>query len=132
MRRAGPHRRTYLSLRCTIRPEENGGGRVSHRCALAGRAHGAASVRTPYGGPRGDGAPRLRSSAPSMADPYALRPEDEEEPLLGFLAGLRRIGPGLRPRRVHRRFGRDPIATTTLGAQAGYTLLWMILLSCAI
>ena len=66
-----------------------------------------------------------------MADPYALRPEDEEDPPPGFLAGLRRIGPGLVLAASIVGSG-ELIATTTLGAQAGYTLLWMILLSCAI
>jgi len=66
-----------------------------------------------------------------MADPYALRPEDVEEPPFGFLAGLRRIGPGLVLAASIVGSG-ELIATTTLGAQAGYSLLWMILLSCAI
>ena len=66
-----------------------------------------------------------------MADPYALRPEEVEDPPPGFLAGLRRIGPGLVLAASIVGSG-ELIATTTLGAQAGYTLLWMILLSCAI
>ncbi len=66
-----------------------------------------------------------------MADPYALRPEDVEDPPTGLLAGLRRIGPGLVLAASIVGSG-ELIATTTLGAQAGYTLLWMILLSCAI
>ncbi len=66
-----------------------------------------------------------------MDDPYALRPEDVEEPPPTFLAGLRRIGPGLVLAASIVGSG-ELIATTTLGAQVGYTLLWMILLSCAI
>jgi len=66
-----------------------------------------------------------------MADPYALRPEEVEEPPPGFFAGLKRVGPGLVLAASIVGSG-ELIATTTLGAQAGYTLLWMILLSCAI
>ena len=66
-----------------------------------------------------------------MTDSYALPPDEVEEPPLGFLAGLRRIGPGLVLAASIVGSG-ELIATTTLGAQAGYTLLWMILLSCAI
>lgn len=66
-----------------------------------------------------------------MNDPYALRPEEACDPPPTFLAGLRRIGPGLVLAASIVGSG-ELIATTTLGAQVGYTLLWMILLSCAI
>jgi manganese transport protein len=66
-----------------------------------------------------------------MIDPYALRPEAVEEPPRTFRAGLWRLGPGLVLAASIVGSG-ELIATTTLGAQTGYALLWMILLSCAI
>ena len=73
----------------------------------------------------------MTESPSIIADPYALRHEEVEEPPRGFLDGLRRIGPGLVLAASIVGSG-ELIATTTLGAQTGYTLLWMILLSCAI
>jgi Mn2+/Fe2+ NRAMP family transporter len=64
-------------------------------------------------------------------DPYALRPEAVEEPPRTLLGGLRRLGPGLVLAACIVGSG-ELIATTTLGAQVGYALLWMVLLSCAI
>ena len=66
-----------------------------------------------------------------MIDPYALRPQAVEEPPRTFRAGLWRLGPGLVLAASIVGSG-ELIATTTLGAQTGYALLWMILLSCAI
>jgi manganese transport protein len=66
-----------------------------------------------------------------MIDPYALRPEAVEEPPRTFRAGVWRLGPGLVLAASIVGSG-ELIATTTLGAQTGYALLWMILLSCAI
>ena len=66
-----------------------------------------------------------------MNDPYALRPEAVEGPPRTLLRALRRLGPGLVLAASIVGSG-ELIATTTLGAQAGYVLLWMILLSCAI
>ena len=66
-----------------------------------------------------------------MIDPYALRPEAVEEPPRTFRAGIWRLGPGLVLAASIVGSG-ELIATTTLGAQTGYALLWMILLSCAI
>lgn len=67
----------------------------------------------------------------SPVDPYQLVPEAAETPPGGFVAALRRIGPGMVLAASIVGSG-ELIATTTLGAQAGFTLLWMILLSCAI
>ena len=64
-------------------------------------------------------------------DPYAIRPEDVEAPPSAFGAILRRIGPGMILCASIVGSG-ELIATTTLGAQAGFVALWVILLSCFI
>src|SRR5712671_5289442 len=64
-------------------------------------------------------------------DPYQLRPEDVKQPPQGLFPSLRRIGPGMILAASIVGSG-ELIATTTLGAQAGYVALWIILLSCAI
>ena len=65
------------------------------------------------------------------ADPYQLHPEAVEDPPNTFLSILRRIGPGLILASAIVGSG-ELIATTVLGAENGYTLLWLILVSCAI
>ncbi|HEX9001364.1 MAG TPA: Nramp family divalent metal transporter [Blastocatellia bacterium] len=64
-------------------------------------------------------------------DPYQLRPEEVEEPPTTLLASLKRIGPGIILAASIVGSG-ELIATTTLGAQVGYTALWVIVLSCFI
>ncbi len=64
-------------------------------------------------------------------DPYALRPEDVEEPPPTVLRALSRLGPGMVLAAAIVGSG-ELIATTTLGAQAGYVALWVVLLSCAV
>lgn len=65
------------------------------------------------------------------ADPYQLRPAEVRAPPRTLGGALRRIGPGVVLAASIVGSG-ELIATTTLGAEAGYALLWMILLSCAI
>lgn len=67
----------------------------------------------------------------TLHDPYQLRPGDIEAPPTAFAAILRRIGPGLILAASIVGTG-ELIATTVLGAENGYTLLWLILLSCVI
>jgi manganese transport protein len=67
----------------------------------------------------------------STANPYALDPAWVEEPPGRFLATLRRIGPGMVLAASIVGSG-ELIATTTLGAQAGYVALWVVLISCVI
>jgi len=55
-------------------------------------------------------------------DPYRLKPEDVVEPPRSFVAILRRIGPGIILCASIVGSG-ELIATTTLGAQAGYVAL---------
>ena len=64
-------------------------------------------------------------------DPYKLRPEDVQDPPKGWWPTIRQLGPGLILTGSIVGSG-ELIATTTLGAQVGFVVLWMILLSCAI
>lgn len=64
-------------------------------------------------------------------DPYKLRPEDVMDPPQGWWPTIRQLGPGLILTGSIVGSG-ELIATTTLGAQVGFVVLWMILLSCAI
>src|SRR6476660_10583005 len=75
--------------------------------------------------------PILTSPIGTPHDPYQLKPEDVKEPPHGLVASLRRIGPGIILAASIVGSG-ELIATTTLGAQVGYTALWVILLSCFI
>src|SRR6185503_4465633 len=79
--------------------------------------------------------PRLMATptttSPAILDPYRINPEDVVEPPRTFGAILRRIGPGIILCASIVGSG-ELIATTTLGAQAGYVALWVILLSCLI
>jgi manganese transport protein len=67
----------------------------------------------------------------SLKDLYEMRPEDVSDPPRSFVAILRRIGPGMILAASIVGSG-ELIATTTLGAQVGYTALWVILFSCFI
>ena len=64
-------------------------------------------------------------------DPYQLRQEDVSDPPKSLSKTVRRIGPGIILAASIVGSG-ELIATTTLGAQVGYTALWIILLSCLI
>jgi Mn2+/Fe2+ NRAMP family transporter len=64
-------------------------------------------------------------------DPYKLRPEDVREPPRGWWPTLRQLGPGLILAGSIVGSG-ELIATTTLGAQVGFVVLWLIVLSCMI
>jgi len=64
-------------------------------------------------------------------DPYHLDPQDVAEPPQGLGNIVRRIGPGLVLSASIVGSG-ELIATTALGAKVGYTLLWLIILSCLI
>jgi manganese transport protein len=68
-------------------------------------------------------------SARAARDPYQFYPDEVEEPPVGLLPILRRIGPGVALSASIVGSG-ELIATTTLGAQVGYAALWVIILSC--
>jgi manganese transport protein len=65
----------------------------------------------------------------SPANPYALDPSAISDPPGRFLPTLLRIGPGMVLAASIVGSG-ELIATTTLGAQAGYTALWVVIISC--
>ena len=65
------------------------------------------------------------------ADPYLLRVEDIQQPPSTLKGILKKIGPGL-VLAVGIVGSGELIVTTTLGAENGYTLLWLILVSCSI
>ncbi len=64
-------------------------------------------------------------------DPYELHPSDVTEPPVSITGALRRSGPGMVLAASIVGSG-ELIATTTLGAQVGYSALWIVLLSCFI
>jgi Mn2+/Fe2+ NRAMP family transporter len=70
-------------------------------------------------------------SHPTPSDPYALPPEAIQEPPHSLWRAFRKIGPGLILAGSIVGTG-ELIATTSLGAEQGYILLWLILLSCVI
>jgi manganese transport protein len=64
-------------------------------------------------------------------DPYQLTPEAITEPPQSITGILRQTGPGIILAASIVGSG-ELIATTTLGAQVGYSALWIIVLSCLI
>ena len=64
-----------------------------------------------------------------LFDPYSLDPASVEAPPHSFWATLRRIGPGMILAASIVGSG-ELIATTTLGAEAGYLALWIVVFSC--
>ncbi|MFC4561082.1 Nramp family divalent metal transporter [Nocardiopsis mangrovi] len=68
---------------------------------------------------------------PDVADPYALRPEDAREAPTTFAGRLRYLGPGLVLSAAVVGSG-ELIVTTSLGARAGFVLLWLVIMSTAV
>jgi Mn2+/Fe2+ NRAMP family transporter len=64
-------------------------------------------------------------------DPYALDPRDILEPPTRMKDILKKIGPGIVLSASIVGSG-ELIATTTLGAEVGYTVMWLIVFSCLI
>ncbi|MBK8017257.1 MAG: Nramp family divalent metal transporter [Betaproteobacteria bacterium] len=64
-------------------------------------------------------------------DPYRLDPRDILEPPVGLANILRKIGPGIVLAASIVGSG-ELIATTALGAKVGYTMLWLVIVSCLI
>jgi Mn2+/Fe2+ NRAMP family transporter len=67
-------------------------------------------------------------SAAHADDPYNLTPDGIKEPPKGWRQSLRYFGPGLILSASIVGSG-ELIATTTLGAQAGFAILWMVIFS---
>jgi Mn2+/Fe2+ NRAMP family transporter len=65
------------------------------------------------------------------ADPYSYHPADIEEPPHRLAGMLRRIGPGMLLTAAIVGTG-ELVATTRLGADVGYVMLWAIIGSCVI
>jgi Mn2+/Fe2+ NRAMP family transporter len=61
-------------------------------------------------------------------DPYHLTPEGIREPPVGWADSLRHLGPGLILSASIVGSG-ELIATTALGAQVGFVILWMVIFS---
>ncbi len=64
-------------------------------------------------------------------DPYALPASEIQEPPVSLWAALRKIGPGIILAGTIVGSG-ELLLTTSLGAQHGFMLLWLILFSCVI
>ncbi len=68
---------------------------------------------------------------PARSDPYKLQPENIAQPPRALSGIVRLIGPGLILASSIVGSG-ELIATTVLGAENGYILLWLIVLSCLV
>ncbi len=66
--------------------------------------------------------------APGVQDPYVLTPEGVKEPPKGWGPSLKYLGPGLILSASIVGSG-ELIATTALGATAGFAILWMVIFS---
>jgi len=66
-----------------------------------------------------------------QSDPYILSTENIVDPPPGFLKKLKFLGPSLILSASIVGSG-ELIATTTLGAKAGFVTFWIILLSCLV
>src|SRR5690349_21608176 len=73
----------------------------------------------------------LIETEPQLKDPYKLDASDVIHPPSAPTDILRRIGPAIILAASIVGSG-ELIATTTLGAQVGYTAMWVIVLSCLI
>src|SRR6187549_1553335 len=83
----------------------------------------------------GRDARRTASSQKQIAaprrNPYEFQPDEVAEPPRTLGGILKKIGPGLILSASIVGSG-ELIATTTLGAEVGYTALWIIIISCII
>lgn len=68
------------------------------------------------------------STAVQPSDPYVLNQDDIKEPPKGWRESLRYLGPGLVLGASIVGSG-ELIATTALGAEVGFVLLWLVILS---
>lgn len=70
----------------------------------------------------------VKSKSLEIDDPYALDPEDVQEPPTTFTGRVRRLGPGMILSAAVVGSG-ELILTTSLGARAGFILLWLIIIA---
>ncbi|MEV0702015.1 Nramp family divalent metal transporter [Saccharopolyspora sp. NPDC050389] len=73
----------------------------------------------------------MGTSVASSDDPYVLTADGVKEPPKGWKSSLRYLGPGLIVSASIVGSG-ELIATTALGAEVGFALLWMVILSTAV
>ena len=73
----------------------------------------------------------LTVTPPGVPDPYVLRKEDAQEPPTTFRGRFRYLGPGMLLSAAVVGSG-ELITTTALGAQAGFVLLWLVIISAAV
>lgn len=73
----------------------------------------------------------MATGTATTRDPYVPTPEDVQEPPRGWRGSLRYLGPGLIVSASIVGSG-ELIATTALGAEAGFVLLWLVILSTAV
>ncbi|MEV0051080.1 Nramp family divalent metal transporter [Saccharopolyspora shandongensis] len=73
----------------------------------------------------------MATSVASGDDPYILTADGVKEPPKGWKSSLRYLGPGLIVSASIVGSG-ELIATTALGAEVGFALLWMVILSTAV
>src|SRR5437667_4130212 len=73
----------------------------------------------------------ISATPAALKDPYQFHEEDISDPPTSLVQIMRRIGPGIILAASIVGSG-ELIATTTLGAQVGYSALWVILVSCII
>ncbi|MER5178309.1 Nramp family divalent metal transporter [Streptomyces sp. NPDC002896] len=71
------------------------------------------------------------ASATAQPDPYALRAEDARPAPVTFRGRLRHLGPGLILSAAVVGSG-ELITTTSLGAKAGFALLWLVIISTSV
>lgn len=70
----------------------------------------------------------MATTEANPADPYVLTADGIKEPPVGWKNSIRYLGPGLILSASIVGSG-ELIATTTLGAQAGFVLLWLVMIS---
>lgn len=75
--------------------------------------------------------PTAPAAPPTESDPYALRAEDVREAPRTFTGRLRHLGPGFVLSAAVVGSG-ELIVTTSLGAEAGFVLLWLVVVSTAV
>ena len=73
----------------------------------------------------------IEARDPTLMDPYHVTGDDIKDPPKGWLESLKYLGPGMILSASIVGSG-ELIATTTLGAQAGFAILWMVIFSCVV
>lgn len=71
------------------------------------------------------------ASLKTVSDPYALSPDSIREPPTNFLGRMQYLGPGFILSASIVGSG-ELIATTLVGAKAGFILMWFIIFSCLV